>query len=161
MPESIDEVVLALELLVIFAGVFLAFMLDRLVDWTRDRKARHYLLGLIAFELNTVKKTMDGESAREYPYLYHDAYDSAVASGKLNLLTSEQVIKIVGVYLKIRSSNYGAIRARIAKEAFERDRNSTTETEHHLRDNEYNSTKQETSKMIAALLEEPWLSRHA
>jgi|GEM_PF-6043844 len=136
-------------------------MLDRLVDWTRDRKARQYLVSLIAFELNKVKNNLDRASAREYPYLYYDAYDSAVASGKLNLLTSEQVIKIVSVYLKIRSSNYRVVRARIAKEAFERDKNSTTETEYHLRDNEYNSTKQETSKMIAALLAEPWLSRHA
>jgi hypothetical protein len=157
MSESINQVALALELLVTFAGVFLAFMLDRLIDWARDQKAKQYLLRNLVYELNKVKNNLAGEPTR----LYHDAYDSAVASGKLNLLTSEQVIKIVGVYLKIRSSNYGAIRARIAKEAFERDRNSTTETEHHLRDNEYNSTKQETSKMIAALLEEPWLSRHA
>jgi len=157
MSENINQVTLALELLVTFAGVFLAFMLDRLIDWTRDQKTKQYLLRNLAYELNKVKNNLAGEPTR----LYHDAYDSAIASGKLNLLSSEQVMKIANVYVKVRNANYRAIRARIAKEAFERNRNLESQEQYSFQSNEYNSTKQETSKMIAALLEEPWLSRYA
>jgi len=40
MSENINQVALVLELLVTFAGVFLAFMLDRLIDWRRDEKIK-------------------------------------------------------------------------------------------------------------------------
>ena len=44
MSETINEVILPLELLVTFAGVFLAFMLDRLIDWRRDEKIKKSII---------------------------------------------------------------------------------------------------------------------
>jgi hypothetical protein len=85
MSETINDVTLALELLVTFAGVFLAFMLDRLIDWRRDEKIKKVLLRNMAHELNRVKEALSGEAKR----LDHDVYDSAVASGRLNFLASE------------------------------------------------------------------------
>ena len=82
MSESINEVILPLELLVTFAGVFLAFMLDRLIDWRRDEKIKKVLLRNIAHELKRLKVDLTGEVKR----LDHDIYDSAVASGRLNFL---------------------------------------------------------------------------
>jgi len=83
MSESVNQVTLALEMLVTFAGVFLAFMLDRLIDWRRDEKIRKVLLRNMAHELNRVK---DDLASGEVKRLTHDVYDSAVASGRLNFL---------------------------------------------------------------------------
>ena len=40
MSESINQITLALELVVTFSGVFLAFMLDRVIDWRKEKQAK-------------------------------------------------------------------------------------------------------------------------
>ncbi len=57
MSESINQVTLALELIVTFSGVFLAFMLDRAIDWRKEKKAKKELLKNLSCELNELKKS--------------------------------------------------------------------------------------------------------
>jgi hypothetical protein len=158
MSESINQVALALDLLATFAGVFLAFMLDRLIDWRRDEKIKKVLLRNIAHELNRVKDDLTGEVKR----VTHDVYDSAVASGRLNFLASEQLMKITDVYTKIENTNIRAMSVIIANEAFGRSKSDAFfREEYSSLTNAYNIRKQETSKLIDEILKEPWLSRYA
>ena len=160
MSESINEVILPLELLVTFAGVFLAFMLDRLIDWRRDEKIKKVLLRNIVHELKRVKDDLTGEVKR----LDHDVYDSAVASGRLNFLASEQLMKITDVYTKIKNADIRAWSVIIAKEAFDRSKSDHAQEEYSSLknlENAYNIRKQDASKSIDEILKEPWLSRYA
>jgi hypothetical protein len=44
MSEYSTIVTLSFELVVTFSGVFLAFMLDRFIDWKKEQKAKEELL---------------------------------------------------------------------------------------------------------------------
>jgi hypothetical protein len=160
MSENSNQVYLVFELLVTFAGVFLAFMLDRLIDWRRDEKIKKVLLRNIAHELNRVKDDLTGEVKR----LNHDVYDSAVASGRLNFLASEQLMKITDVYTKIKNAGIRAMSVIITKEAFNQSKSVHSQEEYSSAknfDNAFNITKQEAIKSINEILKEPWLSRYA
>ena len=160
MSESANEVILPLELLVTFAGVFLAFLLDRLIDWTRDEKIKKVLLRNIAHELNRLKDDLTGEVKR----LDHDVYDSAVASGRLNFLPSEQLMKITDVYTKIKNASIRAMSVIITKETFGQSKSVHSQEEYSSvknLDNAFNVTKQEAIESIDEILKEPWLSRYA
>jgi intein/homing endonuclease len=160
MSESINEVTLALELLVTFAGVFLAFMLDRLIDYRKEQRIKHVLLRNLAHELNRLKEALSGEAKR----LGHDVYDSAVASGRLNFLASEQLMKITDVYTKIKNADIRAMSVIIAKEAFDQSKGGHSQEEYSSLknlENAFNIRKQEAIKSIDEILKEPWLSRYA
>ena len=159
MSESINELILPLELLVTFAGVFLAFMLDRLIDWRRDEKIKKVLLRNIAHELNRVKDDLTGEVKR----LNHDVYDSAIASGRLNFLPPEQLMKITDVYTKIENASIRAMSVIITKEAFDQSKSVPSQEYSSAKnlDNAFNITKQEAIKSINEIFKEPWLSRYA
>jgi hypothetical protein len=157
MSETINEVTLALELLVTFAGVFLAFMLDRLIDYRKEQRIKHVLLRNLGYELNRLKEALSGEAKR----LDHDVYDSAIASGRLNFLASEQLMKITDVYTKIKNADIRAMSVIIAKETFDRSKSEHTQEGYSSLKNAYNITKQEASKSIDEILKEPWLSRYA
>ena len=62
MSESSNPLTLALELIVTFAGVFLAFMLDRLIDWRKEQKAKEELLRNLACEINRMKDNLTGDA---------------------------------------------------------------------------------------------------
>ena len=62
MSETINLLTLALELIVTFAGVFLAFMLDRLIDWRKEQKTKEELLKNLAYELNRMKDNLTGDA---------------------------------------------------------------------------------------------------
>jgi hypothetical protein len=156
MSENINQVTLALELLVTFAGVFLAFMLDRLIDWRRDEKIKKVLLRNMAHELSRVKDDLTGEVRR----LTHDVYDSAVASGRLNFLPPEQLMKITNVYVKIKNTDIRAISVIVAEEGFDQSKRGHPQIEYSPLKNVYNVRKQEVSKLIDEVLKEPWLSRY-
>jgi len=159
MSENSNQVYLVFELLVTFAGVFLAFMLDRLIDWRRDEKIKKVLLRNIAHELNRVKDDLTGEVKR----LNHDVYDSAVASGRLNFLPPEQLMKITDVYTKIENASIRAMSVIITKEAFDQSKSVPSHEYSSAKnlDNAFNITKQEAIKSIDEILKEPWLSRYA
>ena len=159
MSENSNQVYLVFELLVTFAGVFLAFMLDRLIDWRRDEKIKKVLLRNMAHELIRVKEDLNGEVKR----LNHDVYDSAVASGRLNFLASEQLMKITDVYTKIKNAGIRAMSVIITKEALDQSKSVSSQEEYSSLknlDNAFNITKQEAIKSIDEMLKEPWLSRY-
>jgi len=160
MSENSNQVYLVFELLVTFAGVFLAFMLDRLIDWRRDEKIKKVLLRNMAHELIRVREDLTGEVKR----INLDVYDSAVASGRLNFLASEQLMKITDVYAKIKNAGIRAMSVIITKEAFDQSKSVHSQEEHSSLknlDNAFNITKQEAIKSIDEILKEPWLSRYA
>ena len=135
-------------------------MLDRLIDWRRDEKIKKVLLRNIAHELNRLKDDLTGEDVKR---LDHDVYDSAVASGRLNFLPPEQLMKITDVYTKIKNADIRAMSVIIAKEAFDRSKSDHAREDSSLKnlENAYNIRKQEASKLIDEILKEPWLSRYA
>jgi hypothetical protein len=158
MSENTNQIFyLVLELLVTFAGVFLAFMLDRLIDWRRDEKIKKVLLRNMAHELNRVK---DDLASVEVKRLTHDVYDSAVASGRLNFLPPEQLMKITNVYAKINNADIRAISVVVAEEAFDQSKSRHSQEHYSSLKNVYNVRKQEVSKLIDEVLKEPWLSRY-
>ena len=160
MSENSNQIYLVFELLVTFAGVFLAFMLDRLIDWRRDEKIKKVLLRNIAHELNRLKDDLTGEVKR----LNHDVYDSAVASGRLNFLPPEQLMKIADVYTKIKNTSIRAMSVIITKETFGQSKSVHSQEEYSSvknLDNAFNVTKQEAIESIDEILKEPWLSRYA
>lgn len=67
MSESINQVTLALELAVTFFGVFLAFMLDRFIDWRKEQQTKTEMLKNLSCELKELKKFLTGDAYRLYP----------------------------------------------------------------------------------------------
>ena len=156
MSESINQVTLALELVVTFSGVFLAFMLDRVIDWRKELQAKKELLRNLACELKELKKSLTGDAFRLYP----DVWDSTVSSGKLELLNSEQLNKLTNVYRKIKGTDYEAIRVRDAKEAYMmRTPNPYTTLEDNWTNlsNRHFIRMEETKALIDEVLKERWL----
>lgn len=100
------------QLLVTFFGVFLAFMLDRFIDWRRDRHKKQSLLSHLHTELETIKKNLEeklGSGNLHFP----DIWDSAISSGQMiRLLDSEQVPKLANVYRDVKAGEYEAKRLR-------------------------------------------------
>ena len=135
-------------------------MLDRLIDWRRDEKIKKVLLRNIAHELNRLKDDLTGEEVKR---LDHDVYDSAVASGRLNFLPPEQLMKITDVYAKIKNTGIRAMSVIITKEAFDQSKSVPSHEYSSAKnlDNAFNITKQEAIKSIDEILKEPWLSRYA
>jgi hypothetical protein len=158
MSENINYITLALELTVTFAGVFLAFMLDRAIDWNKERLTRNELLKNISCELREMKKSLTGDAYKLYP----DVWESAVASGKLELLNPDQLTKLTNVYRKIKGTDYEAVRVRDAKEAYMQDAHPTNMK--HLQENwaslsqAHLARMQETKALIDEVLKERWLS---
>jgi hypothetical protein len=158
MSENINYITLALELTVTFAGVFLAFMLDRAIDWNKERQTRNELIKNIACELKEMKKILTGDAYKLYP----DVWDSAVASGKLELLNSDQLAKLTNVYRKIKGTDYEAVRVRDAKEAYMNGNRHHIPNGAHENWNSLSSTHitrmEETKALIDEVLKEPWLN---
>jgi hypothetical protein len=155
MSESISIVTLSLELVVTFAGVFLAFLLDRFIDLRKERGAKEELLENINCELTRLKDTLTGDAYRLYP----DIWDSAVTSGKLGLLNSEQLAKLTNVYRKIKGTDYEAIRVRDAKAAFEQTGSHDARKDWAILSIAHSQRMQETRESIDEVLKEKWLNK--
>ena len=157
MTESVNQVTLALELVVTFSGVFLAFLLDRFIDWRKEQQSKKELLKNLKIELNELKESLVGDAYRLYP----DVWDSAVSSGQLELLNSDQLNKLTKVYRKIKGTDYEAIRVRDAKEAFMQSNHPSVMT--HLQtywtniSNKHFKRMAETISLIDEVLKESWL----
>jgi hypothetical protein len=155
MSENINQVTLVLELSVTFFGVFLAFMLDRLIDWRKEQHTKEELLKNLSCELNELKKSLTGDVYRLFP----DVWDSAVSSGQLDLLDSEQLSKLTKVYRIIKGTDYEAIRVRDAKEAYMQSKSPETAQDYKILDMTHRMRMIETTAEIDAVLKEPWLKK--
>lgn len=100
------------QLLVTFFGVFLAFMLDRGIEWAKNRRAKNDLLRDLHTELEESRDKASGQANLHFP----DIWKSAISSGQIRLLDSEQVRKLAKVYRGIQAAEYEAKWVRQAKE---------------------------------------------
>jgi hypothetical protein len=96
------------QLLVTFSGVFLAFMFDRGVDWYRNRQKKRSLRHDLHNELKVIRDKLTGKGNLHFP----DIWDSAISSGQIRLLESEQVRKLTSVYRDVKGIEYEAKRVR-------------------------------------------------
>lgn len=97
-----------------FIGVFLAFLLDRFIDWRKMNRDRRSLLSELHTELVGIKTNLTGEGKLHFP----DIWESAVSSGQLRLLNSEQVAKLASVYKQVKGLEYEAKRTRDLAEEY-------------------------------------------
>jgi len=97
-----------------FFGVLAAFGLDRLVEWVRKYLSRRNLLRDLREELGETGNKLTGAGSLLYP----DIWDSAISSGQIRLLKSEQIRKLARVYSFIKGTEYEATRLRDAAEDF-------------------------------------------
>jgi len=140
------------QLLVTFSGVFLAFLFDRLIDWNNRKRNKKNLLRDLHDELKEIRGKLRGQVFLLYP----DIWDSAISSGQIRLLTSEQVTKLATVYRFIKGTDYEAMRVRDAKEDSERE--SNVRTLNRLRELliAHKSRESNCRKRIDAILQEKW-----
>lgn len=103
-----ESIILALELAVTFSGVFLAFMLDRFIDWRKDQKTKTSYLKLIHQELYDIRVFASAEIqyTGQLRSLYTDIWDSMVSSGDLCLLDAEQVLTLSTLYKHIKGAAF-------------------------------------------------------
>jgi hypothetical protein len=111
-----QTVTLSWELLATFLGVFAAFSLDRLIDWIKNFRSREDLKRDLRNELEEIRGKLTGRGLRLYP----DIWDSAISSGQIRLLNSEQVRKLRNVYDLVKGTDYEAMRVRDAAIDFEK-----------------------------------------
>jgi hypothetical protein len=132
-------------------------MLDRAIDWNKEKQTRNELLKNIACELKEMKKSLTGDIYRLYP----DVWDSAVASGKLELLNPDQLTKLTNVYRNIKGTDYEAVRVRDAKEVYNNNRHHPLPNDASenwiILSNTYQTRMEETIALIDEVLKEKWL----
>lgn len=150
MSENINPLTLLLDLVVTFSGVFPAFMLDRFMDRRKEQKTKSELLLNLACELNRMKESLTGDAYRLYP----DIWDSAIASGKLDLLDPDQQTKLTNVYRIIKGTDYETIRVRDAKEAFEITHSNDSMKNYSILDQRHKERMQKTMDAINGVLTE-------
>jgi len=109
-----DIVRLLPQLVVTFVGVFLAFILDRVIDWRKRRQDKKALLRDLRNELKVIGSRLNGKGYLHFP----DIWDSAITSGQIRLLSSEQVIKLASVYRDVKGIEYEAKRVRDLAEEY-------------------------------------------
>ena len=156
MSASVNEITYALELAVTFSGVFLAFMLDRLIDWRKDQKTKEELLRSLANELDRLKDTLTVE-IKEVHRLFPNVWDSAIASGKLNLLDPKQLAKLAEVYRIIKETDYEAMRVRDAEDTFDETLSNEARRKFGILNQRHIQRIQKTVESIDEVLKENWI----
>jgi hypothetical protein len=101
-----------------------------------------------------LKETLTGDAYRLYP----DIWDSAVTSGKLELLNADQLAKLTNVYRQIKGTDYEAIRVRDAKEAFETTQSNEARRNWAILSQHHAPRMLETRELIDKVLKEDWLN---
>jgi hypothetical protein len=91
-------------------GVLVAFSLDRYIDRRRSKNDRKKLLLDLRLELDRITKQIEPLLNRlDKPVIfYSEIWDSAVSSGQLRLISSEQLMQFTRLYKFIRESNFTA-----------------------------------------------------
>jgi hypothetical protein len=94
----------------LFAGIFgiiIGFQLDRISDKNKDFQTKNDFLNLIHEELTEIRKKVYPQTRETY-ILYTDVWDSAVSSGVIRLLSTEQVGALSKIYKSIKGTSYEA-----------------------------------------------------
>jgi hypothetical protein len=143
------------------SGVFLAFSLDRAIDWINRRRDRKKLLRNLHTELVETKTKLFPKT-QSVVLLYPDMWDSAISSGATSLLSSDQIVKLAKVYRYIKGTHYEAEWVRRAIEEFNNVPRAEKEKKQWLRiryeelwDRHFNRGK-DLSNRIESILREKW-----
>ena len=96
-------------------GVLFAFNLNRHLESRKQEQVKNDLLCDICDELKESRDKLNGNSNLHFP----DIWKSAISSGQVRLLSSEQVRKISSVYEQIQAIEYEAKWVKQTKEDFE------------------------------------------
>ncbi len=94
----------------LFAGIFgivIGFQLDRISDRNKDSQTKADFLNLIHEELTEIRNMVYPQTKETY-ILYTDVWDSAVSSGIIRLLSTEQVGTLSKIYKSIKGTSYEA-----------------------------------------------------
>ena len=91
-----------------FLGVGLAFLSQRLYDWSRDRKNRKKLKENLKTEL----KTCIDRLTEKGNLLPTTMWNSTVTSGDVKLLSFDEKTHLSSIYFEIENHNYEAKRVR-------------------------------------------------
>lgn len=92
-----------------FAGVILAFILNYMYQWNRDRKMKVHYKELIKSEINKSVGILSDNKGRLLPL---DRWASLVNTGVLKLFPLGVSIKLSDAYQDVRNYNYEAKRTR-------------------------------------------------
>jgi len=95
-------------------GVVAGFSLARSRERWRNEQTKKDLLHNLREELEGIKSKLTGEGHLHFP----DIWDSAVSSGQILLLSSEQVTKLASVYRNVRGTEHEAKRVRDLAEEY-------------------------------------------
>lgn len=109
-----------------FAGVILAFILNYMYQWNRDRKMKLHYKELIKSEIN---KAIDLLRKKKGFLLPLDRWTSLVNTGVLKLFPLGVSIKLSDAYQEVRNYNYEAKRTR---DIGERYRSSISKTQREI-----------------------------
>ena len=95
-------------------GVFLALNLDDFFKEKTKEKEKKRLLTDLKTELEGISNKLTGRGNLLNPYIW----DSAISSGQIRLLDSEQARELSSIYREVKSNEYEAIRCRDLGEEF-------------------------------------------
>jgi hypothetical protein len=98
-----------------FFGVLVAFAINRVYGYIKDMIDKKKLLRSFKTELETSLGFLDGHGN----ILPVTIWNSAMTSGKLMLLSYNQIIQISSIYFSIENQNYEAKRTRDIAEMYE------------------------------------------
>jgi hypothetical protein len=74
-------------------GILLGFLLDRGIEYDKDKRLKNDFLNLIRDELKYIKGSIYPQVPAVY-LLYTETWDSAISSGIIRLFSTEQVAKL-------------------------------------------------------------------
>ena len=134
-------------------GIFLAFTLDRAIDEKKKRQDKKDLLRDLYTELEVIRSNLTGKGNLHFP----DIWESAISSGQIRLLESEQVRKLANIYHDVKGTEYEAIRCRDLAEEIRLEK--TKGHTQHLNDltylwSRYSSVLRDREKRLLTKIEE-------
>ena len=132
-------------------GILIGFGLDRRIDAWKNERDKKDLLSDLRNELEEIKDKLKGVHL-----LYPDIWDSAISSGQIRLLNSEQVRKLASVYRYIKETDYEVLRLRDAEEDSKRKPTSSTLNRYLMLLYAYKSRRETCRKRIDEILQEKW-----
>lgn len=88
-------------------GILLGFSLGMFAEKFKDNEVKQDFLNLIHEELNEIRGLIYPQ-VNAVNLLYTDIWDSAISSGVIRLLTTDQVTKLPKVYKGIKGASYEA-----------------------------------------------------
>jgi hypothetical protein len=147
------------QLAVTFAGVYIAFWMDKRKEAIKKEKDKQDLLADLKSELEEIHSRLTGKGQLLFP----DIWQSAISSGQIRLLESEQVRKLSKVYREVQVIEDDAKWFRQAKEDMDTaiTRSAEEMSEIVLRWTKLSKfqvrKEKELRKEIEGLLEEDWL----